>query len=64
MEEMNFITELINTMGFPIVMVGYFIWDKNKCMSQMCEAIKNNTMMLEKILTKWDMDEKKVNDDA
>ena len=55
----NFITELINTMGFPIVMVGYFIWDKNKCMSQMCEAIKNNTLIMEKIMVKLDMDEPK-----
>lgn len=57
--DINFITELINTMGFPIVMVGYFIWDKNKCMAQMCEAIKNNTLIMEKIIVKLDMDEEK-----
>lgn len=57
--DVNFITELINTMGFPIVMVGYFIWDKNKCMNQLCEAIKNNTLIMEKIYVKLDMDEDK-----
>lgn len=56
--DVNFITELINTMGFPIVMVGYFIWDKNKCMSQMCKAIENNTIVLERIVGKLDIDEK------
>ena len=60
--DVNFITDLINTMGFPIVMVGYFIWDKNKCMSQMCEAIKNNTLIMEKIMVKLDMEETKEGD--
>lgn len=56
--DVNFITELINTMGFPIVMVGYFIWDKNKCMAQMCKAIENNTLVLERLMGKLDLDEK------
>ena len=53
--EINTLVELLEMVGFPIMMVGYFIWDKSKCMLQMTEAIKNNTLMMEKILIKLDM---------
>lgn len=55
--DVNMVTEMINNLGFPIVMVAYFIWDKNKCMSQMCKAIENNTLVLERIMGKFDLDE-------
>ena len=55
--DVSTITQLINTMGFPIVMVGYFIWDKNKCMSKMIEAINNNTQMMERLYGKLDHEE-------
>lgn len=54
--ELNTITNLINTMGFPIVMVGYFIWDKWKVTSQLVQAINNNNTILTKLLAKLDMD--------
>ena len=55
--DVNIITDLINSMGFPIVMVGYFIWDKNKCMNKMIEAINNNTQMMERLYGKIDREE-------
>ena len=45
-ELFQFLTEFINTMGFPIAMVVYFIWDKEKTMKPMIEAINNNTTIL------------------
>ena len=57
--DVTFITEMINNLGFPIVMVVYFIWDKNKCMAQMCKAIENNTLVLEHIMGKLDIDNDK-----
>ena len=55
--DINVITELINTMGFPIVMVGYFIWDKYKSTSKLIEVINNNNMLLNKLLIKLGAEE-------
>ena len=49
--DINVLQELINTMGFPIVMVGYFIWDKTKVTNQLVTAINNNNMILQKLLS-------------
>lgn len=54
MENVTFIQDLISTMGFPIVMVGYFIWDKYKTMQPIIDAVNNNTKILSRLLTKMD----------
>lgn len=58
------ITTIINNLGFPIAMVGYFIWDKYKSTAGMVETIKalqetvnNNTLVLSKLLVKMDNEE-------
>lgn len=63
-ETMNYIMELINSLGFPIAMVGYFIWDKYKTTSSMIETIRalqetisNNTLVLNKLLVKMDKED-------
>ena len=43
-------TEFINTMGFPIAMVLYFIWDKNKTTDKMIENQNKTTETLSKTL--------------
>ena len=43
-------TELINTIGFPIAMVIYFIWDKNKSTEKMIENQKETTAVLAETL--------------
>ena len=59
--------EFINTLGFPIAMVVYFIWDKNKSTKELSDqmadttmkvvdTLNHNTMVLEKLLTKLDFD--------
>lgn len=55
--DVNVIIELINTMGFPIVMVGYFIWDKTKTTNKLTEVIENNNVILNKLLVKLGQDE-------
>jgi len=57
MEYIDVITELINTMGFPIVMVGYFIWDKTKITNKLINVIDNNNTILNKLLVKLGADE-------
>lgn len=55
--DINVIQELINTMGFPIVMVGYFIWDKTKVTNSLVKAMQDNTLVMNKLLTKLDAEE-------
>ena len=52
MENVDIITQLINTMGFPIVMVGYFIYDKYKTTNKLINVIENNNQILNKLLAK------------
>ena len=53
MENIDIITQLINTLGFPIVMVGYFIWDKTKVTNKLINVIDNNNTILNKLLVKF-----------
>lgn len=55
--EVDVITNLINTMGFPIVMVGYFIWDKTKTTNKLINVIDNNNVILNKLLVKLGAEE-------
>ena len=49
--DINVLQELINTMGFPIVMVGYFIWDKTKVTNTLVKAIQDNTIVMNRLLS-------------
>lgn len=53
-ELFGFLTEFINTMGFPMAMVLYFIWDKEKTMKPIVDAINNNTNILTVLCEKVD----------
>lgn len=52
--EISVIQELIQSLGFPIVMVGYFIWDKTKVTNQLTDAINNNNTILTRLLERFD----------
>lgn len=54
---MDMIIELINSLGFPIAMVCYFIWHENKSTSGLIESLNNNTLVLNKLLVKLDHEE-------
>ena len=49
------INEIISTLGFPVAMVLYFIWDKYKVTSNLVQAINNNNKILTMLLTKLDL---------
>lgn len=59
MENIDIVLNAITTVGFPIVMCGILLWyiyksqksHKEEVM-QLTEAIQNNTVVMEKILTK------------
>ena len=44
--------EMIDGVGFPIAMVLYFIWDKNKTTNTLVTAINNNTKILTRLLNR------------
>lgn len=51
------IQQMIANLGFPICMVGYFIWDKTKTTNSLVTAINNNNVILSRLLTKLDSEE-------
>lgn len=63
MDFIQILTELINTVGVPVAMIAYFIWDKATVMKEqenaiekMTDAINNNTLVMEKIADKLKME--------
>lgn len=55
--DINTIQQMISSLGFPVCMVVYFIWDKYKTMQPMIDAVQNNTLVLNRLLTKIDHEE-------
>lgn len=55
--DISIIEELINTLGFPIVMVAYFIYDKYHTTSPLIDAINKNTTIMSRLMTKLDAEE-------
>lgn len=51
------VQQLISNLGFPIVMVGYFIWDKTKTTNKLVEAINNNNTILARLLERLNASE-------
>lgn len=59
MENIDIVLNAITTVGFPIVMCGILLWYIYKSqkthkeeVTHLTEAIQNNTVVMEKILTK------------
>lgn len=57
MEALEVFREVVNSLGFPIAMVVYFIWDKTKVTNHLSEVIENNNLILQKLLVKLDKEE-------
>ena len=53
----NTFSDLVNNLGFPIVMVIYFIWDKYKTMQPLTESINNMNTFLKVLIEKFDIKE-------
>lgn len=47
--DVNILSDIINTFGFPAVMVGYFIYDRAKTLVPMINAVNNNTAVIAKM---------------
>lgn len=50
----SLISDMISNLGFPIVMVAYFIYDKYKSTGGLVTALENNTTILNKLCAKMD----------
>ena len=50
--DVTMITDLINSIGFPIVMVLYFVWDKTKVTNELVAVIENNNNILTRLMMK------------
>ena len=57
MEYLDLVKDVINNLGFPIAMVGYFIWDKQKTMQPLIDSITNMNHFLAILCDKLDMKE-------
>lgn len=56
MEMMDLIKEAVNSLGFPIVMVGYFIFDKYKTTQPMISAVNNMNTWMQILSQKLDIE--------
>ena len=59
--DINVITQLIGSLGFPIMVAIACFWYINKQTEQhkaeidnMSEAVNNNTLVIQKLLEKWE----------
>lgn len=55
--DLNALYEMITTLGFPVCMVVYFIWDKTKVTNQLAKAIENNNLILTRFIEHFDVKE-------
>lgn len=62
MEMLELIQAAVNSLGFPIAMVAYFIWDKQNTMKPLVESINNMNALLQVLIEKFDI--QKVSDGA
>lgn len=53
--EMETIVSLIGSLGFPIVACVYLAHFNNKTLNELKDTLKDNTVVLEKLLTKLDV---------
>lgn len=49
--------DAINSFGFPIIMVAYFVWDKTKITNELVSVIENNNNILTRLLMKLGQEE-------
>lgn len=51
------LTQLIGSVGFPIVMCGYMMLSNNKTLEKLADVISNNTNILTRVLEHLGLDE-------
>lgn len=55
--DINALTQLIGSVGFPIVMCGYMMLSNNKTLEKLTDVISNNTNILSRVLEHLGLDE-------
>ena len=67
MNDVSWITDLISSVGFPIFVTLYLLWQGNKEeqthkeeVNKLSEALNNNTLVLQRIVDKLDNRSEKV----
>lgn len=57
MDVVEEIVKVITNVGFPIAMCIYMLFENKKNTEKLTDAVNNNTIIMQKILTKLDMDD-------
>lgn len=57
MEVVEEFVKVITNVGFPIAMCIYMLFENKKNTEKLTDAVNNNTIIMQKILTKLDMDD-------
>lgn len=59
---LEYVERIVDTLGFPALMVFYFIWDKTKLTNKLTNAVEtlvktvdNNTTVMAKLIDKFDL---------
>ena len=50
MEIINLILQAISTVGFPIVVTGFLLWERKTTTEKLTETIANNTKVIELLI--------------
>lgn len=58
MEIMDAIKDVICTVGFPIVVTGFLLWERMTTTKELIKTIQNNTMVIDKLINKLDEGDK------
>lgn len=56
-ETVSIITQLVNSLGFPIAACVYLAYFQNKTIKDLTDVLHNNTTALEKLLTRMEVDD-------
>lgn len=53
-EIINLILQAISTVGFPIVVTGFLLWERKTTTEKLTETIANNTKVIELLIEELD----------
>lgn len=58
MDWVNIVKDLVSTVGFPIVVVGFLLWERMTTTKELTKAIANNTEVIAKLSDRLEDDNK------
>lgn len=54
MEWIEVVKDIICSVGFPIVVTGFLLWERTNTMTKLTETINANTSVIERLIDKLD----------